>query len=103
MYNIIQLVRIALGHVHKKNEENNNNFIYPGSMISFGFDELGEHGMLDVIIEENNKKNKINNYINKLEENNINNLENNYLINKNKIKIKFIKLDNRIFEENKQK
>ena len=78
---------IALGHVHKRTEENKYNFIYPGSMISFGFDELGEHGMLDVEIEKNNKKNKSNN------------LENNYLNNKNKIKINFIKLDNRIFEE----
>ncbi len=88
---------IALGHIHKKTEENKYNFIYPGSMISFGFDELGEHGMLDVIIEKNNIENKLNkiNY----SENIKNNLENNYLNNKNKIKINFIKLDNRIFEE----
>ena len=46
-------------------------------MISFGFDELGEHGMLDVTIE--NKRI-------------INNLENNNLINKKTN-------DNRIFEE----
>lgn len=96
---------IALGHIHKKTEENKHNFIYPGSMISFGFDELGEHGMLDIIIEKNdetiNNKNKLNNIEkNKLNKNNnLNNLENNYLINKNKIKINFIKLDNRIFEE----
>ena len=65
---------VALGHIHKTNYENNkNNFIYPGSLISFGFDELGEHGFLDVEI-------------------NINNLK----INK---KIKFIKIDKRIFEE----
>ena len=64
----------ALGHIHKANyEDNKNNFIYPGSLISFGFDELGEHGFLDVEI-------------------NINNLK----INK---KIKFIKIDKRIFEE----
>ena len=74
---------IALGHVHKKTDENKYNFIYPGSMISFGFDELGEHGMLDIEIEKNK----------------INNSENNYLNNKNKTKINFIKLDNRIFEE----
>ncbi len=87
---------IALGHIHKRTEENKNNIIYPGSMISFGFDELGKHGMLDVNIEKNTEK--INN--------NKNNEENNYLINekinlnnKNKIKIDFIKLDNRIFEE----
>lgn len=72
---------IALGHIHKANYKNNeNNFIYPGSLISFGFDELGEHGMLDIEIEKNNS-------------------ENNYLNNKNKTKINFIKLDNRIFEE----
>lgn len=102
---------IALGHIHKKTQENKYNFIYPGSMISFGFDELGEHGMLDIKIEKNNLENKEiinninlekienklnkNNYLNNSEKNN----ENNYLINKNKIKINFIKLDNRIFEE----
>ena len=31
---------IALGHIHKKIDDNKYNFIYPGSMISFGFDEL---------------------------------------------------------------
>lgn len=73
---------IALGHLHKRMDENKYNIIYPGSAISLGFDELGEHGMLDVEIEKNNKLN-------------------NNLINKNKIKINFIKLDNRIFEEKK--
>lgn len=115
---------IALGHVHKKMDKNKYNFIYPGSMISFGFDELGEHGMLEIKIEknknnylnleenkinknnylENLEKNKINknNNLNNLEENKnnyLNNSENNYLNNKNKIKIEFIKLDNRVFEE----
>ena len=51
---------IALGHIHKRTEQNKYNFIYPGSMISFGFDELGEHGMLDIIIEKNNIENKLN-------------------------------------------
>lgn len=74
---------VALGHIHKKTDENKCNFIYPGSMISFGFDELGEHGMLDVTLEK------------KIEKGNLNNLENL----KNKNKINFIKLDNRIFEE----
>lgn len=37
---------IALGHVHKTNFEKEKNIIYPGSLISFGFDELGEHGMV---------------------------------------------------------
>ncbi len=78
---------VALGHIHKRTDENKYNFIYPGSMISFGFDELGEHGMLDVIIEKEIEKNKLNNS------------ENNKKINKNKIKINFIKLDDRIFEE----
>ncbi len=80
---------VALGHIHKANyEENKNTLIYPGSLISFGFDELGEHGFLDVEINKN-----------KLEKNNLNNLEinnNNLKINK---KIKFIKADKRIFEE----
>ena len=61
---------VALGHIHKKEINNENNFIYPGSTISFGFDELGEHGILDINLEKNKLKN-----------------------------IKFIKLDNRIFEE----
>ncbi len=60
---------VACGHVHKRNYYEDNKIVYPGSMISFGFDELGEHGM---IIGE---------------------------INKEKNKIEFIKLDNRIFEE----
>lgn len=99
---------IALGHVHKRTDKNKYNFIYPGSMISFGFDELDEHGMLDIIIEKNNSNNIQGNKSDKNDylinsEKNKNNLENNYLnnkkINKNKIKINFIKLDNRIFEE----
>ena len=62
---------IALGHIHKTNysSKEQNKVIYPGSTISFGFDELGEHGM---IAGE---------------------------INKNKINIEFIKLDERIFIE----
>ena len=89
----------ALGHIHKANfEENKNNFIYPGSLISFGFDELGEHGFLDVEINKNNSE--INNLINlKINNNNLNNSginKNNFKINK---KIKFIKADKRVFEE----
>jgi len=117
---------IALGHIHKRTEENKYNFIYPGSIISFGFDELGEHGILDVKIEKNNLnniKNEINennliknnneekiienklnknNYLNNLEKNNkdnFDNSENNNINNKNKTKINFVKLDNRIFVE----
>ena len=70
---------VALGHIHKANYLNNNNyFIYPGSLISFGFDELGEHGILDVKINKNN-------YLNNSEKNIINNnkIINNYLINEN--------------------
>lgn len=39
---------IALGHIHKRdyNSEENQNIVYPGSTISLGFDELGEHGMI---------------------------------------------------------
>ena len=39
---------IALGHIHKRDE------FYPGSLISMGFDELGEHGF--IYGEINNKK-----------------------------------------------
>ena len=37
---------IAVGHIHKNNFEKNSNIIYPGSTISLGFDEIGEHGMV---------------------------------------------------------
>lgn len=37
---------IALGHIHKTNFKENNNMIYPGSPLSQGFDELGEHGII---------------------------------------------------------
>lgn len=45
---------VALGHIHKQIIE--GNIVYPGSPISFGFDELGEHGMLDVELLKNNLK-----------------------------------------------
>ena len=60
---------LLFGHIHKPLYESSENIIYPGSMISFGFDELGEHGMLDVEITAKG-------------------------INKT-----FIKLDERVFEE----
>ena len=46
---------VALGHIHKAsyNEEENQNIIYPGSLISLGFDELGEHGMIEGNFENN--------------------------------------------------
>ena len=37
---------VAMGHIHKTNFEQNRNIVYPGSPISFGFDELGEHGVI---------------------------------------------------------
>ena len=39
---------IALGHIHKLdyNSEENQNIVYPGSTVSLGFDELGQHGMI---------------------------------------------------------
>ena len=39
---------IALGHIHKPyyNEKLNQKIVYPGSLVSLGFDELGEHGMI---------------------------------------------------------
>ncbi len=37
---------VAMGHIHKNNLENKNRIYYPGSPISLGFDELGEHGMI---------------------------------------------------------
>ena len=32
---------VALGHIHKPAYE--DNIVYPGSLVSFGFDELGKH------------------------------------------------------------
>lgn len=61
---------VALGHIHKINLSNENKtIIYPGSTISLGFDELGEHGMIVVNIENE------------------------------KIDIEFIKLDDKEFKE----
>ena len=46
---------LHFGHIHKLNynKQENNKVIYPGSTISFGFDELGEHGMVTGEIEKN--------------------------------------------------
>lgn len=40
---------IALGHIHKLdyNTEQNQRIIYPGSTVSLGFDEIGEHGIIE--------------------------------------------------------
>ncbi len=49
---------VALGHIHKNNFEENAKIIYPGSTISLGFDELGQHGMVtgEIKKEKNNLK-----------------------------------------------
>ncbi len=62
---------IALGHIHKPdyNSEEGQRIVYPGSTISMGFDELGEHGF----IEGN--------------------------LNKNELKISFIPVDDKEFKE----
>ena len=60
---------VALGHIHKTNYKDGINIIYPGSTISNGFDELGEHGMIVGDIE------------------------------KDKLDLEFINLDNRQFRE----
>lgn len=65
----LNLDYIAMGHIHKCNINENKNIIYSGSLISFGFDELGEHGMITGELT------------------------------KGKLDIKFIKLDDRIFTE----
>ena len=46
---------VALGHIHKisYNDEDNQKIVYPGSTISLGFDELGEHGMIVGDIQKN--------------------------------------------------
>ena len=46
---------IALGHIHKSNIEGNKKIVYPGSLISGGFDELGKHGMVVGTIDSENK------------------------------------------------
>lgn len=49
---------VALGHIHKRNIENLK-MIYPGSMISGGFDELEKHGMIEGNIDEETKEVRI--------------------------------------------
>ena len=45
---------VALGHIHKLdyNTKTNQRIVYPGSVVSLGFDELGEHGMIVGNIEK---------------------------------------------------
>ena len=47
---------VATGHIHKLdyNTHYNQKIVYPGSLISLGFDELGQHGM--IVGEINEKK-----------------------------------------------
>lgn len=45
---------IALGHIHKRYISEDNRLVYPGSMISMGFDELGEHGMIVGDVQKDN-------------------------------------------------
>ena len=47
---------VALGHIHKRDDT--SNIVYPGSLVSLGFDELGEHGMIvgEIIDKKLNKE-----------------------------------------------
>lgn len=36
---------VALGHIHERKIDGSN-IVYPGSLLSIGFDELGEHGIV---------------------------------------------------------
>lgn len=38
---------VALGHIHKTNYKESEKIIYPGSLLSLGFDETGKHGMIE--------------------------------------------------------
>ena len=44
---------VALGHIHKPKYD--NKIVYPGSPISFGFDELGAHGFISGEIKNKEK------------------------------------------------
>ena len=48
---------VATGHIHKLdyNTYENQKIVYPGSLISLGFDELGRHGMIVGEIQEESK------------------------------------------------
>ena len=43
---------VALGHIHKLDYNTNQKIVYPGSTVSMGFDELGQHGMIVGNIEK---------------------------------------------------
>lgn len=44
---------VALGHIHKTNYRESQKIIYPGSILALGFDEPGEHGMIEGEIKDN--------------------------------------------------
>lgn len=46
---------VALGHIHKLyyNQDENQRIVYPGSIVSLGFDELGKHGMICGDLDKN--------------------------------------------------
>ena len=44
---------IALGHVHNSNYQQEKKMVYPGSLASLGFDEIGNHGMIVGNINQN--------------------------------------------------
>lgn len=70
--NALKFNYVAMGHIHKSNFKDNdkNLVVYPGSPISMGFDELGQHGMISGEILENGE-----------------------------VKLEFIKLDDREFAQ----
>lgn len=44
---------VALGHIHERKVDDSK-IIYPGSLLSIGFDELGEHGIVIGELEKGN-------------------------------------------------
>ena len=48
---------VATGHIHKRQIFENSKIVYPGSTVSLGFDELGEHGM--IVGEIQNKQEEV--------------------------------------------
>ena len=66
---------VATGHIHKLDYHSyeNQKIVYPGSLISLGFDELGEHGMIVGEIDEATKT--VKNEFVPLSENNFEELE----------------------------
>ena len=49
---------VALGHIHKRMQD--GEIVYPGSLVSLGFDELGQHGMILGEIDESTKELSLN-------------------------------------------